>query len=61
MVTVTIQVRAEHWGAVKVALRQAYNRDLSKTLRPGPDGQYQYELRVIEDQQDNEPFTFTED
>lgn len=60
MLTVTIQIRAEHWGAARLAMRQAYQRNLGAPLRPGKDGHYQYELRVIDQQQDEQPFTFTE-
>lgn len=61
MITVTIQVRAPNWNGVRVAMRQAYQRDLMKTLRPGPNGEYQYELRVLTEVKSNDPFTFTED
>ena len=61
MLTVTIQVRAANWNGVRLAMRQAYQRDLVHPLRPGPNGRLEYELRVLTEVQSAEPFTFTED
>lgn len=58
MLTIMIQIRAENWKAARVAMRQAYSRDLRSPLRPGKDGSAQYELTVTDVQQDAEPFAY---
>jgi hypothetical protein len=64
MVRATIEVVAPDWAAVRVALRQTYMRGLPKdgaAMRPGKDGRYLYELRVVSASEDEQPFSFTGD
>lgn len=47
MITATIEVQANDWQGIRVALRQAYHRNLRGPITNGPDGQHPYVLRVV--------------
>ncbi len=44
---VTIEVLAADWHGVRLALRQAYTRDLRTPITHGVKGEYRYHLQVL--------------
>lgn len=52
MLKVTVEIEANDWGGIRLAMRQAYHRDLEGPLMPGKKGQTPYRL-VVTDVEDN--------